>query len=148
MNKYKINDIHIGMKESFSITVTQEDMKKFLEISGDDSPLHTDPQFAIAHGFRDKISYGMLTAALISRMSGCYLPGNNSMTLGVKVDFVKPVYIGDKLTVTGEVIEIQEEFKQVMLKVAIRNQDNQKVLRGKFKAAFLSIPRGGGINSD
>lgn len=37
MNKYKINDIYVGMKESFSRTITEEMMTKFLEISGDEN---------------------------------------------------------------------------------------------------------------
>ena len=45
-------------------------------------------------------------------------------------EFAKPVYIGDELTVTGEITELVESVQRLELKVTITNQDGKKVLRG------------------
>ncbi len=46
MNRYRFEDLEIGLKESFTVTVTEEMMRDFLSISGDINPLHNDEGFA------------------------------------------------------------------------------------------------------
>ncbi|NBI60441.1 dehydratase [Lachnospiraceae bacterium] len=137
MNEYRIQDLSVGMKESFSIVITESMAEKFFEITGDKNPLHSDPEFAGKKGFPDKIVYGMLTASFISTFGGEYLPGRNCLIQGLEVSFPKPVMIGDHLTVCGEIIKLYEELKCVVIKITIRNQRGEKVLRGKLKAGVL-----------
>ena len=91
MNEYRITDISAGQQESFSVTVTEEMMAKFLDITGDVNPLHTDDGFAKEKGFPQRVAYGMLTASLISTLGGVYLPGKYCLIQGVEVKFEKPV---------------------------------------------------------
>ena len=79
----------------------------------------------------------MLTASFLSTLVGVYLPGERSLIHSVETKFTKPVYIGDVLNVCGEVVEINDTVKQIVLKVEIRNQYEEKVLRGKMKVGFL-----------
>ena len=138
MNDYKIDELYVGMTETFTRTITEDMMKKFLEISGDENPLHTDSEFAKSKHFPDKVVYGMLTVSLISTLGGMYLPGKNCLIQGVEINFIKPVYVGDELTVTGEVTEIYKDLNRIIIKVTIRNQNNQKVVRGILKAGVLA----------
>lgn len=137
MNNYKIQDLSVGMKDSFTVTITEEMMRKFLEITGDKNPLHNDAVFAKKKGFSDKVVYGMLTASLISTFGGMYLPGRNCLIQGVEVSFARPVMIGDELRVVGEIAKIYEDIKYVLIKINIWNQRGEKVLRGKLKAGVL-----------
>lgn len=41
----------------------------------------------------------------------------------------KPVYVGDRLTVTGKVKELNEALKRVTIKARIRNQNGETVSR-------------------
>lgn len=75
MNEYKFCDLKIGMTEAFEYVVTEEKMKEFLLLSGDENPLHIDGQFAREHGFKDRVVYGMLTASLFSKLGGGKTPG-------------------------------------------------------------------------
>ena len=137
MNEYKISDISVGMKESFSTVVTEEMMAKFLDITGDTNPLHNDSSFAQKMGFPNRVVYGMLTASLISTLGGCYLPGRYCLIQGVEVKFAKPVFVEDELTVTGEVSLVDPDLKYLEVKVTVRNQKNDKVLRGLLKAGVM-----------
>ena len=56
----------------------------------------------------------------------------------VDTKFVKPVYVGDHLTVVGEIIEINDTVKQAVVKAVIKNQEDQKVLRAKMKVGFTN----------
>lgn len=136
MNRYKFEDLSVGMRESFSVTVTEQMMDAFCELSGDENPLHRNIDFAKNHGFSECVVYGMLTASFLSRLAGGYLPGERSLIQSVEVKFVKPVFVGKKLTVVGEVADLNDTVRQITLKVEIRN-GKEKVLRGKMKVGVL-----------
>lgn len=137
MNEYKIADISVGMKESFSVTVTEKMMDEFLDITGDVNPLHVDAEFAKERGFDNRVVYGMLTASLISTLGGCYLPGKYCLIQGVDIKFAKPVFVGDVLEVTGEASKVDYDLRYLEVKITIKNQRNEKVLRGILKAGVI-----------
>lgn len=137
MNHYVYEDISIGQKETFSVTITEAMLDKFRTITGDVNYLHTDEEFATSLGYKARISYGMLTASFLSTLAGVYLPGENSLIQQMELFFAKPVYIGDELTITGTVKEIDDKYHYMWVKVEIRNQNNEKVLRGKMQIGFL-----------
>ena len=141
MNHYSISDLSIGHKESFTTEITSEMFDKFREITGDINPLHNDESFAKCLGYRGGVAFGMLTASFLSTLAGVYLPGERSLIHSVETKFTKPVYIGDVLTVSGEVSEIHDTVGQIVLKVEIKNQNGEKVLRGKMKVGFLDERR-------
>ena len=137
MNEYRITDLSAGQQESFTVTVTEDMMAKFREITGDINPLHVSDDFAKEKGFPQRVAYGMLTASLISTLGGVYLPGKYCLIQGVGVKFAKPVYIGDVLEVTGEAVKVDTDLRYLEIKVTIRNQRNEKVLRGLLKAGVM-----------
>lgn len=112
-------------------------MKAFCELSGDVSPLHTDDAYAKSRGYDEILVYGMLIASYCSTISGCYLPGEYGMCHSVEANFLKPVYTGDTLEITGTVIEKNDLFKQITIKVVMYNQNNVKVFRGQIKAGVF-----------
>lgn len=138
MNSYGFEEIDVGTEEAFQVTVTQDMLDKFRSITGDENPLHTDKKFAEKKGYPDCVAYGMLTASFLSTLAGVYLPGEKSLIHSVETKFVKPVFVGDTLTITGKVAEKQELFSVLMLKVTITNQKNEKVLRGSMQIGVLA----------
>lgn len=136
MNDYRFHDLSIGREEHFTVSITEDMLSCFLQITGDNNPLHTDRQFAIERGCPDRVVYGMLTASFISTLGGVYLPGRQCLLHEVESKFIRPVFIGDRLTVSGTVTALHESVKQVEIKVVITNQDHEKILRGKLKAGF------------
>lgn len=132
MNTYTYDEIEVGQAESFTVTVTEDMLASFKAITGDNNPLHNDEDFAKAKGQPGRVAYGMLTASFLSTLAGVYLPGERSLIQQVEIKFAKPVYIGDTLTVTGQVAEKNDTVQRIELKVTITNQDDAKVLRGKM----------------
>lgn len=137
MNQYRFKDIYVGLKEEFQVTVTEDMLKAFCSITGDVNPLHTDEEFAKGKGYESKVAYGMLTASFLSTLAGVYLPGERSLIHSVESKFTKPVFVGDTLTVTGQVTECNEIFSVFIMKTAIVNQNGEKVLRGKMQVGIL-----------
>lgn len=138
MNNYSIEELNIGHKESFSVIIEREMLEHFLCITKDINPLHNDAEFAKKCGFEDRVVYGLLTSSFLSTLAGVYLPGRRSLIQGVETKYLKPVFIGDELNITGEVTEIHESVGQIVLKVLIVNQNGVKVLKGQMKIGFLN----------
>ena len=87
--------------------------------------------------YRGRLVYGMLTASFYSRLVGVYLPGEKCLFRECDVQWPKPVYIGDTLTVTGKVSEIDERIHTVKIKAFIRNQNGEKVSRATLTVGVL-----------
>lgn len=137
MNQYRFEDIYVGLKEEFQVTVTDEMMEQFCRITGDVNPLHKDEAFAKGKGYESRVAYGMLTASFLSTLAGVYLPGERSLIHSVESKFVKPVYVGDTLTISGQVTECNDTFSVFTMKTVISNQKGEKVLRGKMQIGVL-----------
>lgn len=137
MNKYRFEDVYVGLKEEFQVTVTADMLAQFCRMTGDVNPLHTDEDFAKEKGYASNVAYGMLTASFLSTLAGVYLPGERSLIHSVESKFTKPVYVGDILTVSGQVMECNEMFSVFTMKTTIVNQNGEKVLRGKMQVGIL-----------
>ena len=137
MNNYKLKDLSIGMCESFQVEITQEKMDLFYKLTNDNSPIHMDNDYAKNRGFDSKVCYGMLQASFFSTLAGVYMPGENCVLHQVDAKFTKPVYIGDVLTIKGEIIEINETFNVITIKGFITNQNGKKVCRATIQAGVV-----------
>lgn len=137
MNQYRFEDIYVGLKEEFQVTVTADMLEQFCRMTGDVNPLHTNADFAKGKGYASNVAYGMLTASFLSTLAGVYLPGERSLIHSVESKFTKPVYVGDTLTVSGQVMECNEMFSVFTMKTTIVNQNGEKVLRGKMQVGIL-----------
>jgi 3-hydroxybutyryl-CoA dehydratase len=133
MNSFTFDDIPLGGTESFTVSVTENMMSDFFDITGDSNPLHTDENYAKEKGYKGKVVYGMLTASFLSTLAGVYLPGENSLIHLVEAEFPAPVFIGDTLKITGTVSRKDDNFKTIEIKVVAVNDNWQKVLRGKMR---------------
>ena len=140
MKEYQFSDLRIGMTESFSHVVTTEQEESFRKITGDLNPLHRDDAFARESGpgkFKKHVTFGMLTAAFYSTLAGMYLPGKYSLIHSLEIKFIKPVYAGDTLIITGTVAGLQEELKLLEIKARIENQEGQCVSKARIRVLVL-----------
>lgn len=134
MNHYRLADLTPGVTESFTVTITEEMMAQFYAITGDNSPIHMDADYAAGRGYPGRVVYGMLGASFLSTLAGVYLPGEHCLLHGVDLKFAKPIFIGDTLTVTGVVDEVNDTFREITIKASIVNQDGKKVTRVVIRA--------------
>ena len=136
MNKYCINSIKIGLKQQFVADITQEKLNAFTFLSGDINPLHTNEEHAKKRGHPGVVVYGMMTASLYSTLVGVYLPGKNALLQDIETRFSRPVFIGDILSIEGEVIEVHKALKRIEIKATIRNQHGKIVSRARIHSGI------------
>ncbi len=134
---YSWSELSIGLTESFSVTVNQELQDTFTKLTGDINPMHLDSNYAVRMGYQDKIVYGMLTASFYSTLVGVYLPGQRCLFHECDVQWPKPVYIGDTLTIIGKISEMDERFHRIKIKAHILNQHNEKVSRASLSVGVV-----------
>lgn len=130
-----------GQSASFSRTITETDFVMFAGISGDYNPVHVDQEYAKDTRFGKRISHGLLTASLLSRLLGMHLPGVGSIYKSQTMQFKAPVFIGDTITATATVEEFNEERGKVTLLTECTNQHGEVVLTG---TAVMLVPKEGG----
>ena len=115
MHGYYFEDLQLGMEASFSKTVTEADVGQFAGITGDFNPVHVNEEFAEETRFQHRIAHGMLTGGMVSAVLGTRLPGAGSVYISQEMRFRAPVYIGDTVTATVRVTELDAERGRVTM---------------------------------
>jgi 3-hydroxybutyryl-CoA dehydratase len=138
MNNYKIDEIYIGLKESFIHQISDYDIDSFTILSGDTNPLHNDTSYARKMGFDERVAHGFLSASLISRLVGVFLPGKYSIIQHTEIFFHNPVYNNDNLNISGEVKSISFSTNTIEILILITNQKSLKIITGKIRVGILN----------
>ena len=60
MNHYTFEDLYVGMKESFTVEITEEMQRSFTNMSGDVNPMHLDKNECLVVGYKDCLVYGIV----------------------------------------------------------------------------------------
>jgi 3-hydroxybutyryl-CoA dehydratase len=119
-----------GAKSRWKRAITEEDVARFAELSGDKGRHHQE---------RDEkgrlMAHGLLTATLPTKLGG----DMNYMAKTMKFDFVKAVYSGDVLECEGtvETVIVQNARFKVGFSFVVKNQDGDVVLRGTTSGQIL-----------
>ena len=121
-NKIPLEEIEIGMNVSYSQTITDADVKAFSGISGDRNPIHLDEQYAEKSRYKKRIAHGLMTASYFSALFGTKIPGEGCVYVSQSLNFKRPVYIGDTVVATVEVISVDLAKKRVFLELHVKSK--------------------------
>ena len=132
--------LQVGDSQALHKTITEADIRRFVEMTGDDNPLHVDPAFASETPFKQVVVHGMLGASFISTVIGTQLPGPGALWVSQAMEFLLPVRLGDSLTITCTVLKKHERDRLLELDTRIVNQHRQVVLQGQGKVKLLAPP--------
>ena len=123
LHGYYLEDLEVGMSASYAKTISEADVYMFAGISGDNNPVHINAEYAEQTMFGQRIVHGMFSAALISAVLGTRLPGPGAIYVDQSLKFKAPVHIGDTVTETATVGEINAERRRVKLETVVRVGD-------------------------
>lgn len=131
----KFDDYEVGDLAKFTKKITEEDVMKFAEVSGDYNPLHVNPEFAKTQMFGEQVAHGVISVGLISAVLGMELFGAGILYGEQTVRFVKPVYFGDELTAVATVKEKYTKkdgkLKFIRCTTQVFNQNEEMVTDGE-----------------
>ncbi len=129
--------IKVGDSAKLVKKITVEDIKKFVDMTGDDNLLHVNKEYAKTTPFKDIVVHGMLGASFISTIIGTKLPGNGALWISQTLDFLLPVRLGDELTIAATVLNKVDRERLLELETKVTNQSGQTVLFGMGKVKVL-----------
>jgi acyl dehydratase/CBS domain-containing protein len=135
-DSYGVADgIDVGDHVRFSKTLSENDVERFAEISGDTNRLHLDAEFADETRFGRRIVHGTLVSGIISAALA-RLPGV-TIYLSQELSYRGPVDIGDRVTAHCEVVE-ELKADRFRLTTAVDDSDGECVVEGD--AVVISDP--------
>lgn len=129
-NLASIEDVPVGASVSFSKTVSESDIYLFAGITGDFDPNHVDEEFCKKTSLGARIAHGALIIGYTSTASTLILQDFQAPMVSVGYDrirFIKPVYIGDTVTVTYTITELIPERNRFRSNIEVTNQHGDLV---------------------
>jgi 3-hydroxybutyryl-CoA dehydratase len=126
-----IKQLTVGQSFETRFTITNELVERFAEVTGDHNPIHLNEDYAARSIFKRRVAQGMLPAGLLSGVLGCHFPGVGTIYLSQTLQFIRPVFFGDRITLRLAVLEIISAKNRVRLETLFTNQDGEVVIAGE-----------------
>jgi 3-hydroxybutyryl-CoA dehydratase len=129
-----------GDEVTFSKTVGESDVYLFAGITGDLSPNHVNEHAMAVTPYGKRIAHGALLVGFMSNTSTQMISalGGTAVSYGYnRVRFIRPVYIGDTVTVTYTLREVDVADAKTYADVVVRNEQNQTVAAAEHILYFL-----------
>lgn len=123
--------IKIGDKAALRKAFTESEVEQFSKISLDDNPIHLDREYAENTVFGQPVVHGILVVSLFSGLMGGKFPGHGTIYLGQNLVFKAPVYIGEEVEATVEVVKIREDKPIITLKTRCVKSDGTLAVDGE-----------------
>jgi len=121
-----MDDLLVGMKAELVWDVDETEVDTFASLSGDVNPMHVDAQYARARGFDNRIAHGFLLGSKVSAFIGTVIPGRRCLLLEETLAFPNPVYPGDRIVISGQVVELWPEQSLLKLKFRATKMNGEK----------------------
>ncbi|MBI3935241.1 MAG: MaoC family dehydratase [Acidobacteria bacterium] len=127
----RFDEITVGQVAVLHKHVSQQDMDAFARLSGDQNPLHVDPEFSADTAFRRPIVYGMLVASYVFHLIGVELPGPGALCTQQSFRWPAPVYVGDDLEIRLTIVHKSQGTRTVKVAMSVVNQHGVVVMEGE-----------------
>ncbi len=127
----KENTIILGEKSLFSKTISESDINLFSGLVADFHPMHVNVIIADESRTGKRLAQSALIVGLVNGVLRNRLPGENFNILRQQVEFLKPVLLGDTVTVKVEVLNWSPEKRLVTMKMDCYNQFGNDILTGE-----------------
>ncbi len=129
----------IGEEATLTKLISDDDIKTFARISGDDNPVHVNDDYAKGTMFKGRIAHGSLVAGLISAVLGTKLPGPGAIYMSQQLRFLAPVKPGDEVTARAKVTEWNAEKGRITLLTDVTNKKGVVVITGEARLVMSSF---------
>ncbi len=140
--------VQIGDQATFSKTVGETDVYLFAGITGDFSGNHVNEEYMKQSAYGRRIAHGVLLVGFMSTTSSLMIAkverngiDETPVSLGYdRIRFIKPVFIGDTVTVTYTISELDPDKRRSRSKIEVVNQDGVTVAVAEHIMAWVKNP--------
>jgi 3-hydroxybutyryl-CoA dehydratase len=124
------NELKVGKIVTVRKTVSESDVYLFAGITGDFSPNHVDEAYMRTTRYGRRIAHGALAVGLMSQASTKMIAGlpGTIVSYGYdRVRFPAPLFIGDTVTVTYEIVERDPASRKTFARVTCATENGSVV---------------------
>ena len=126
--------VPIGREATFTKTVSESDVYLYAGITGDFSPNHVNRTYMERSAWGRRMAHGALLVGFVSTASTMAIADTRDsaeetpVSVGMdRVRFLKPVFIGDTVTVSYRIERFDATKRRTFAKAGITNQDGELV---------------------
>ena len=130
-----IDGLAAGDRFSISRTFTEDDVKRFADITRDYNPVHFDERFTAVKGYNGPVCHGLLVASMLSEIGGQI----GWLASEMRFNYKKPVYFGDTITCDFEITDVDEKGR-ARATAEYTNQNGVVVIQGVLKGILPGSP--------
>jgi acyl dehydratase len=121
----------IGQEIAIKRTFTQSDFQRFADLSGDDNPIHIDPEFSAQTKFGRTVAHGMFLYSCVSGVLGSHLPGPGSWQTYQEMMFTSPTYAEEVIIFEVKIAAIDPATGSLRLTTQTVNPTGKNGLQGE-----------------
>lgn len=111
---------------------TQDDFNRFAALSGDDNPIHVDPQFSARTRFGHTVAHGMLLYSVLGATWSAHLPG--AIQFEQELIFPAPTFVGDEMTFQLEITALNGD--EVEMNTHVLRPDGTATVEGRARVCL------------
>jgi acyl dehydratase len=111
----------------YEFQFSQRDVEAFARVTGDNNPVHLDPEYAAKTMFKRPIMHGMLGASLFSKVFGTLFPGEGTIYLKQSLNFLKPMYVDTPYVAEFTVKEVIPDKNRAIIETLIKDKASGNV---------------------
>ncbi|MDB4970160.1 MAG: putative MaoC-like dehydratase [Myxococcales bacterium] len=117
-----VGSLVVGRAVAVPRLLTQEDFYRFARLSGDDNPIHVDPDFCAGTRWGRTLAHGMLLYSLIIQTIRTeLLPG--AIELEQDLMFPGPTFADEVVIVHAEVVKVDRARNEVEVRARVTRPD-------------------------
>ena len=120
---YKIEQIKIKKAKYFNVKITQNNIKQFIKLTGDNSPIHSNKTFLKNNNFKKVLGHGFLITTILSHIYGKFFPGGLELCVKQICYFHKPFFVGDILKI--KIIPLKKiknlKLLEIFVEIKVKN---------------------------
>lgn len=120
-----------------TLSLSQADFDLFARVSGDDNPIHVDPDFSARTRFGRTVSHGMLLWSVLWGLVRRHIP--TARQTGQTLMFPAPTFAGEPFTCTGTIERIEGDTTHLTLTIT-RDGDGETVCAATTTLVIGSAP--------
>ena len=129
-------------------TITENDIVSFAGISGDYNQIHTNAEFAKKTPFGQRVAHGLLGLSIASGLAMRTGVLEGTVIAFREINnwkFTNPVFIGDTIQVTLNIIETKAIPRlgggSIIIEIVVKNQRDEVTMKGTWTALVANKPK-------
>ena len=121
----------VGYSYEHRFSFSQEAVKLFAQVTGDNNPVHLDSDYAATTAFKKPIMHGFLSGSIFSKVFGTIYPGEGTIYLRQEMVFKRPMFVENNYTAKFHVAAIDIQKATLEMECKVVDADEKICIEGK-----------------